>query len=505
MLLFFQKLLAILGFTGILSANAQPVVNVPAYAPATWNADFLGKSSWEQGTTQFSGGWKNYYDGGFKKINVIPVDKGTFFEITDAPYGITVPKRSVSSSRFVDTNQWNPREGRTISDAPFGANRRWLGVTDVPASLEGKSIAYVGAYPLINGDVVVEFDDNEVRNMVRINAKPPGTTDASVCFETTMDGNAVPELADGTLLTNVDKDARQGLTAGPSEVRGVGIGKARIWDSAKASQAIRLNAKLSGGAVVSCKILPRTFLNAATYPVFTDDTFYPVAGENSPLDGYMGDTVNVAWADAQGDTDANDVDTTTTNLYATSSTNGSSQYSIYRSDTYFNTSALDDTISVTATTIQAYVIGKTNGDNDGDDWINVVLSTSASDATLAGTDFDNVGDAIDNPTEGATRIDIGSVTTGAYNTWTFNATGRGWVSLTGVTRMGWREGHDAIDSTIGVPSITNEINFASADTAGTTQDPLLTVTYGGGSTPYNPQSFIISLLPKFKVEEFFSV
>lgn len=152
----------------------------------------------------------------------------------------------------------------------------------------------------------------------------------------------------------------------------------------------------------------------------------------------------------------------------------------------FNTAALLSGATISAAVLSLYCSAKSNVDNDGDDWMNVVQSSPASNTALANGDFDQCG-AINNPTEGATRIDIGSITTSAYNDFTLDATGRGWVNKTGVTKLGVREGHDCIDDpTVGGTS-KNSTDLATAETSGTTSDPKLVVTYtppppGGGLT-----------------------
>ena len=117
--------------------------------------------------------------------------------------------------------------------------------------------------------------------------------------------------------------------------------------------------------------------------------------------------------------------------------------------------------------------GKTNNDNDGDDWVNVVQSNPASNTALATTDWNQCGDAVTNPTEGATRVDISSTTADAWCDWTLNATGNGWISKTGITKLGLREGHDCINST---PAAANALRLHSADTFDSVP-PKLVVTY----------------------------
>ena len=141
----------------------------------------------------------------------------------------------------------------------------------------------------------------------------------------------------------------------------------------------------------------------------------------------------------------------------------------------FSTGALGSGASVTAATLSVYPTSKSNGDNDGDDWLNVVQSSPASNTAITTADFNQCG-AVSNPTEGATRIDLGLISTGAYCDWTLDATGRGWISTTGITKLGLREGHDCLNSAI-ADNTTNTIDANDADAAGTSTDPKLTITY----------------------------
>jgi len=132
---------------------------------------------------------------------------------------------------------------------------------------------------------------------------------------------------------------------------------------------------------------------------------------------------------------------------------------------------------------------KSNGDDDGDDWLNVVQSNPASNTNLTTADYDQCGSAISNPTEGATRIDFGSIVETAYNDWTLNGTGNGWINSTGVTKLGLREGHDCINS---AAASTNAVLMRAADNSGTGSDPKLVVTY---TIPVTPLSALASSSP----------
>lgn len=176
----------------------------------------------------------------------------------------------------------------------------------------------------------------------------------------------------------------------------------------------------------------------------------------------------------------------------------SSTYIINRVFAPINTATIPANATIVAATLNLYATSKTNEDNDGDDWLNIIQTSQASETTLVLADFDQAG-AVNNPTEGATRIDIGSISTTAYNTWTFNSTGLTWIKKVGETGLcdhsslsdppeqtwtclGVREGHDAIDSPEANETV-NRVVFSASEASGTSQDPYLEVTYTVPATP----------------------
>ena len=153
----------------------------------------------------------------------------------------------------------------------------------------------------------------------------------------------------------------------------------------------------------------------------------------------------------------------------------------------FDTSSISSSATISAATLNIYVVSKTNGVNDGTDTGVLIQTTQASSATLADTDHTHA-DAV----PGATSLDITSMTTSAYNTWTLDATGISWIkksgqasncgTTAGYTCLGLREGHDLAGS------MTQNINgdfvtFSTSEQTGTTQDPYLSVTYSVPASP----------------------
>ena len=114
-----------------------------------------------------------------------------------------------------------------------------------------------------------------------------------------------------------------------------------------------------------------------------------------------------------------------------------------------------------------------NGDNDGDDYIAVVSSNPTSNTSAAVGDFSLFG-----TTAYSNTIDLSSMSTGVYVDWTINATGLAAINTSGITKFGFREGHDIINSAYaGAYDTVNSIITYAAEQAGTTKDPKLVVVH----------------------------
>lgn len=170
------------------------------------------------------------------------------------------------------------------------------------------------------------------------------------------------------------------------------------------------------------------------------------------------------------------------------------KFIIKRGTYLFDTSSIDDAATVVSGNFSVYITSITNGDNDGTDYVALVEQNAmVSNTDMADADYNDVGDAVTNPTKLAADVDITSMTTSAYNVWTLNAAGLANVSKTGVSFFGLREGHDlegtAIDSGGGAGATkNNQVAMYFADQSGTTTDPKLFVTYG--LTPTAPSALV---------------
>lgn len=145
----------------------------------------------------------------------------------------------------------------------------------------------------------------------------------------------------------------------------------------------------------------------------------------------------------------------------------------------FNTSVIPAGSDVTAATLNLYVLSTQRQDttNDG---LTIVSGAPASISSLVDSDYPNVSTTLF-----ATLVAINSLTTSAYNSFSFNASGLSHIESAiagscggsaGYTCLSLRENHDTT-----VVSFTNEmsnsVTVSASEHTGTSQDPYLSITY----------------------------
>jgi len=214
-------------------------------------------------------------------------------------------------------------------------------------------------------------------------------------------------------------------------------------------------------------------------PVFAQtSTFYPNPDvETTSVDGSAIAIDSVSWASARNNSTGASADDSgvTLNIVAEYQFIGGpislTIWSISRVFLLFDTSSLPDSAVISSATLSIYVTSVTNSDNDGDDTINLVTSTPNSNTVIIADDYDQLGTTLQ-----ASAIDITSISTSAYTGFDLNATGRGNISKTNISKFGIRGGHDLNNQEIAFSGI-NRVLASSAETSGTSQDPKLDVTY----------------------------
>lgn len=219
---------------------------------------------------------------------------------------------------------------------------------------------------------------------------------------------------------------------------------------------------------VSPLVLSARALCASTLTAYPDPNT-----ETTTVDGIATYTyASTNWATSHDAASGSSAADSATDLVIQLYRNGGGFYYIERAFTLFDTSTLTSGATISAATFSLYETNGGPADSDSQS-LGIVQTSPASNTAVVAADYSQCG-ATSNPTEGATRITTASMASFAYNAFTLNATGQGWISKTGVTKLGFRFSKDMDNS---APTGANGDTYAAADTSGTSQDPKLIVTY----------------------------
>ena len=218
----------------------------------------------------------------------------------------------------------------------------------------------------------------------------------------------------------------------------------------------------------------------------TGDLF-PVAGANSPVDGDVKhNAANSTWATIRdGAGTGVDVTGVNTSVFLAAGTTTDTWTEIQRSIMCFDASSISDDATKDSAIFSLYGGGKSNGISS--EATHIAGATPANTNNLVSADYAQV----QRTTFG--NVTYASFTVGAYNDITLNASGLTNISLTAVSKFSAQHAPDINNSPPAwVNGANNQVYWSSADTAGTTQDPKLVVTY----TP-PPSSRISGLQAKY--------
>jgi hypothetical protein len=156
-------------------------------------------------------------------------------------------------------------------------------------------------------------------------------------------------------------------------------------------------------------------------------------------------------------------------------------YQVYRAYAPFNTSSIPFTASILSATLNVYVTALSN-DGEDNDYVSVVQTSQASNTSLAVSDFQRVGTA-EGVDTGQRKLVTG-ISTGAYLSFTLNATGLGWIAKQGVDSPCARDDgiscfglRHLLDISNTAPTFSNQVTYSASEETGTSQDPYLSVTY----------------------------
>ena len=466
----------------------------------------------------------------------IPTNYG--WEMRKNNYELEIPARANGWFKFINSFGYESR-GKVKTDKPDEVVAiKPLGITNVKGThiekpeWKGKGIVlYKDAYaPDIDLEVMAR-NTGFVKEVV-INKKPSDLSkDLEFAFEIDIDGFEVKpkkkdymnlratKVAEFKGLKNKElleaqkkyEDVLERETWNKSSVletsdsiileklRKTWFRKFNLYDSEGNQGVIKVRLENIDGKIILTKVLDKTFLENAIYPVRTDTTtsYYAGAGDGSvQLGAYSSQPSQANWDTVHDSAAGDGVSYIQVNSYLSGiKLNGTSNWTIFNRNFYpCDTSGLGAGATISAAVLKLYYQAKDDDYNgDGYDYITVVKTFQASSSELVVADYEDCG--YDSGTEtggrakylavkGSADIDITGI--GAtYNDFTLNAIGRGWINKTGTTMLGLREGHDIEDNFPGDPGETTKYSgFASytSEQTDTSKDPYLSVTYTAGAS-----------------------
>lgn len=210
-------------------------------------------------------------------------------------------------------------------------------------------------------------------------------------------------------------------------------------------------------------------------------TVYPDPNpETTTFDGSMR-TDNGSFAASRAASSANStVSDTNTSLEISDHHHGGGN-AMSRSMTLFDTSSLTASASISSSNLAVKCLNKQLDDDDANSFITAAACTPASNTGIVADDYDQY--TINSPTKFITDIDWTGFNAGSYAINAMNANGLAAISKTGVTKIGYREGHDVNnENPDGGADRYNGGNIYAADQTGTSSDPYLEITYSIASS-----------------------
>lgn len=156
------------------------------------------------------------------------------------------------------------------------------------------------------------------------------------------------------------------------------------------------------------------------------------------------------------------------------SNDGTTGWIINRFICLFDTSALTAIAVISSTILSLYGRPKTDVYSQNPN-IDIYISNPASNNNLVAADYSTLGTI----SQTGSPITYSSFSTSGYNDFTFDSTGIGNISKTGISKFGSRnQNFDTANTAPSLPAGGNAIlAFYTADWTGTTQDPKLVITY----------------------------
>lgn len=210
---------------------------------------------------------------------------------------------------------------------------------------------------------------------------------------------------------------------------------------------------------------------------FLESTFNPVAGANSPVDGYVERDVAPSaqtWSQVRdGAGTAGYPSVVVNRIWSNTGSSSPYWYQIQRTVMLFDTSSL--TASAVISTAVLSIYGQNNYSGLGSVAVQMISCTPASDSNLVAGDYNTMGST----TFG--NIAAGSFSTSAYNDVTLNASGISNISLTNISKFAAINDWDYTNTPpTWAADNTNRYSYA-ADNGTNIPKLVVTFTLGGGT------------------------
>jgi hypothetical protein len=234
----------------------------------------------------------------------------------------------------------------------------------------------------------------------------------------------------------------------------------------------------------------------------TVSTFYPDAGTGgTTVDGIAMRNGDETWATKRTSAGTHAFDTANPQNVLFSDSATTNQFQELRRFLLTLPTTTIGTDDISATVLSLYGQSQANnlGCSPAPD-IDIYTATPASDNAIVAADYLAVGSV----SQTGSPIAYASWNTAAYNDFTFNATGRGNVNKTTISRFSARNANYDVSGTTppyvgGGGGSQSYLGFYTADQAGTTNDPKLVVTHAAAASgPANLKSLNTNLKANIK-------
>lgn len=418
-------------------------------------------------TTMAHVGDINYQDktGKFKPVDTTLKNTGNGWQQNKASYNSVFPEYA---DEWLEFENMYESGGTLLKMKPVADHAFGRLITDEGDEWHDKKVVYSNAFGVGN-DLELIAGNIALFKLVKLNHKPEDLSqDVEFDFELALQ----PEeklIINGQEWNGVDEV----LT---SEQIGIAINggnttylrKFTVWDNQDRSEPITIKISSQNSKIYFTKILSKDFLANAEYPVYTDAS---VSYYTGAADGSIYTSAYTDWATARAASDGDGVSNTRIDREYARSEFVDPEYEIFRLFLPINTADLDDSAVISAATLNLYGGYVRTWDNDGYDYSVIVQTSQASNTLLATADFDQVGS-----TAGSATYDTSVLTEGGWNTLALNATGLTWISKTGYTKLGIREGHD-MENHAPVAKITHEYGISES-----AYGPYISITYNANPT-----------------------